>query len=300
MIRNFSQIRDAAINKTTGCRIAVAAAADKEVLAAVYEAMQLGIATFTLIGDADKMQHMANDLAFNLDQIEIINEKNPVQASLLAVKEVSSGRADLLMKGLVSTSVLLKAVLNKEVGLRTGKMLSHVAILEAVGYNRLVIMTDGGMLIQPDLKQKIELVNNAVTVARKALQIDKPHVAPLCAVEKVNPAMPATTDAALLTQMNRRGQIQNCIIDGPLNLNGAISPQAAEHIGLKSPVAGKADILLVPFIEVGNVLYKSMVYFAGAQCAGIVVGARAPIVLTSRADSHQAKVNSIATAVLMA
>ena len=299
MIRNFNELRDAAV-KCEQKRIAVAVAADVDVLMAVKEAKELGIAEFTLVGDETKIKELANELSFDLKGIEIINETNDAKASLMAVKEVSEGRSQLVMKGLVSTSVILKAVLNKEFGLRTGKLLSHVAILEAQRFNKLVLMTDGGMNITPDIKQKVELINNSVVVAQKVLNIETPKVAPICAVEKVNPAMPATVDAAMLKSMNDRGQIKNCIVDGPLNLNGAISKEAAEHIGLHTPVAGEADILLVPYIEVGNVLYKSMVYFAGARCAGIIVGAKTPIILTSRADSHDAKVNSIAAAVLMA
>ncbi len=299
MISNFNLLRDAAV-KCEQKRVAVAAAADVDVLMAVKEASELGFADFTLVGDAGKIKSIADELSFALAGVKIIDEPNDAQACLLAVTEVSQNRAQLLMKGLVSTSVILKAVLNKEVGLRTGKLLSHIAILEAERFNKLLIMTDGGMNIKPDLQQKVGLIQNAVVVANRVLQIDVPKVAPLCAVEKVNPAMEATLDAAVLKSMNERGQIPGCIVAGPLNLNGAISKEAAEHIGLTGPVAGQADILLVPNIEAGNILYKGMVYFAGARCAGLIVGASKPIILTSRADSHDAKVNSIAAAVLLA
>jgi phosphate butyryltransferase len=299
MIRNFDDLRKAAIECEQKV-IAVAAAADVEVLEAVKESLELGIADFILIGDKEKIVEICKDISLNVEKLTIIDERNDALASEIAVKEVSNGNAHLLMKGLVSTSVILRAVLNKEYGLRTGKLLSHIAILEAKKYDRLILMTDGGMNISPDLEQKVKLIENSVEVANKVLNIDMPKVAPLCAVEKVNPSMQATVDAATLTVMNQRGQIKNCIIDGPLNLNGAASKKAAETIGLDSPVAGDADIYLVPYIEVGNVMYKSMVYFADARCAGIIAGARVPIVLTSRADSHDAKVNSIASAVLMA
>ncbi len=298
MIKNFVELREAAVQYEQK-KVAVAVAADVDVLQAVKEAQEMGIADFILVGDAGEIARIAQEIDLCLQGITVIDEKDPAQAALKAVVEVSQGRAQLLMKGLVGTSTLLKAVLNKEVGLRSGQMLSHVAILEAVGYNRLILMTDGGMLITPDLEQKVKLIENAVVVANKVLGISMPKVAPICAVEKVNPHMPATTDAAKLTEMNKEGLITGCIVDGPINLNGAISPEAAAHIGLDSPVAGKADIFLMPFIEVGNVMYKSMVYFAKARCAGIIVGASKPIILTSRADSHDAKVNSIAAAVLM-
>ncbi|MFP4456814.1 MAG: phosphate butyryltransferase [Clostridia bacterium] len=299
MIKNFDQLREEAI-KCDQKKIAVAVAADKDVLEAVKESIELGISDFVLVGDKKSIESISNEIKLDLDKIDIIHETNDAKACELAVRQVSSGEADLLMKGLVSTSVILRAVLNKEYGLRTGKLLSHVAVLEAKEYDRLILMTDGGMNINPDIYQKIQLVENATQVANKLLKIDLPKVAPLCAVEKVNPEMQATVDAATLTMMNKRGQIKNCIIDGPLNLNGAVSKEAADHIGLDSPVAGDADIYLVPYIEVGNVMYKSMVYFAKARCAGIIVGAKVPIVLTSRADSHDAKVNSIASAVLLA
>ncbi len=299
MIRNFEELRKAAIECEQKI-IAVAAAADIEVLEAVKESLELGIADFILVGNENEIKEIANEIELDLNKVVLKNEENDALASEIAVKEVSSGNAHLLMKGLVSTSVILRAVLNKEYGLRTGKLLSHLAILEAKKYNRLILMTDGGMNINPDLEQKVKLIDNAVEVANKVLNIDLPKVAPLCAVEKVNPSMQATLDAATLTVMNQRGQIKGCIIDGPLNLNGAVSQKAADMMGLDNPVAGDADIYLVPYIEVGNVMYKTMVYFGDARCAGIVAGAKVPIVLTSRADSHDAKVNSIASAVLMA
>jgi phosphate butyryltransferase len=203
------------------------------------------------------------------------------------------------MKGNVPTAVLLKAVLNKEFGLRTGHVLSHVAAFEIPDYNRLIFVTDAAMNIAPDLNQKVQIVKNAVNVAR-SLGIECPKVAPLAAVEVVNPDMQATLDAAVLTQMNARGQIQNCQIDGPLALDNAVSAFAAEHKGIVSEVAGQADILLVPTIEVGNVLYKSLIYFAKAKVGAVIAGAKAPIVLTSRADSAESKLYSLAVAVCSA
>lgn len=200
------------------------------------------------------------------------------------------------MKGNVPTATILKEVLNKEYGLRTGSVLSHVAAFEVPDYDQLIFVTDAAMNVAPDLNQKVQIVQNSVQVAR-ALGIEMPKVAPLAAVEVVNPTMQATVDAALLTQMNNRGQIKDCIVDGPLALDNAVSALAAEHKGIKSEVAGQADILFVPTIEVGNVLYKSLIYFAKAKVGAIIAGAKAPIVLTSRADSAESKLYSLALAV---
>ncbi|TKD70049.1 phosphate butyryltransferase [Pseudalkalibacillus hwajinpoensis] len=280
-------------NKT----VAIASAADMEVIEAVKLAVEQNLASFILYGDQDKVVKMLNE--FNLAQsadIKVVHESSDRNASKSAVTAVSNGEADVLMKGMVSTSVILKEVLNKEYGLRKGKVLSHVAAFDVAGYDRLIFVTDSGMNIKPDLTQKIEIVKNAVSIAR-GIGIETPKVASLAAVEVVNPSMQATLDAAALTQMNTREQITNCIIDGPLALDNAISIEAAAHKGIKSEVAGRADILLVPSIEVGNALYKSLVYFSNAKVGGVIAGAKAPIVLTSRADSAQSKVYSIALAV---
>ncbi|KMM37890.1 phosphate butyryltransferase [Guptibacillus hwajinpoensis] len=280
-------------NKT----VALAAAADKEVIEAVKLAVEQKLASFILYGDQDKITNLLNE--FSLSQsadVKVVHESSDREASKSAVTAVSNGEADVLMKGMVSTSVILKEVLNKEYGLRKGKVLSHVAAFDVSGYDRLIFVTDSGMNIEPDLTQKVEIVKNAVSIAR-GVGIESPKVAALAAVEVVNPSMQATLDAAALTQMNTRDQITNCVIDGPLALDNAISIEAATHKGIKSEVAGRADILLVPSIEVGNALYKSLVYFSNAKVGGVIAGARAPIVLTSRADSAKSKVYSIALAV---
>jgi phosphate butyryltransferase len=187
-------------------------------------------------------------------------------------------------------------VLNKEYGLRLGNILSHVAVFEIPNHDRLIIVTDSAMNISPDLTQKAQIIKNAVAIA-KEIGIETPKVAPIAAVEVVNPAMQATIDAAALTMMNKRGQITGCIVDGPLALDNAVSVLAAEHKGINSEVAGKVDILVVPSIEVGNALYKSLVYFANAKVGAVIAGAKAPIVLTSRADSAESKLYSLALAI---
>ncbi|WP_350344690.1 phosphate butyryltransferase [Proteinivorax tanatarense] len=279
--------------------LAVAAAEDKDVLGAVTESVEMGIVEAILVGDKKQIEKIATSEGYNLEKLEVIDEPNKVQAARKAVELVSSQKADLVMKGLLGTADILRAVLDKEIGLRTGKILSHVAALEVSGFEKLFLLTDGAMNIAPDLKQKMQITQNAVEVA-KALGIEKPKVAPLAAVEVVNPDMQPCLDAAALSQMAQRGQIKDATVDGPLALDNAVSAEAAKHKGIDSPVAGNADILLVPNIDAGNVLYKSMVYFARAETAGVIAGAKAPVVLTSRADTHQAKLNAIALGVLVA
>lgn len=279
--------------------IAVAVAQDSEVLAAVKDAGEMGIAKAILVGDGDEILKVAGEIKIDVSGFEIIDEKDKARAAAKAVELVSSGKADMVMKGLVDTSIILKAVLDERIGLRTGKVLSHVAVFEVPGYDRLFLVSDAAMNIAPDLSQKVQIIENAVQVA-KSLEYEEPKVAVVCAVEKVNPKMQATLDAQDLVKMNQEGRIKDCLVGGPFALDNAVSIEAAKHKGIDHPVAGRADILFVPYIEVGNVLYKSMVYFAKAKSAGIVVGAKAPIILTSRADTHEAKLNSIALGVLMA
>lgn len=203
------------------------------------------------------------------------------------------------MKGIVDTSIILKAVLDRDIGLRDAPVLSHVALFQVPGYDRLLYVTDAAMNIAPDVEAKKHIVSNAVKVAH-ALGNPNPIVACLCAVEKVNPKMPATLDAAALVEANASGLIPGCTVIGPLALDNAISPEAARHKGIEDPHAGDADILLVPNIETGNVFYKSMVFMAKSQNAGLIVGAKAPVIVTSRADSEQTKLNSIALALTVA
>ncbi|WP_242234712.1 phosphate butyryltransferase [Bacillus cereus group sp. BfR-BA-01316] len=280
--------------------VAVAVAEDHEVIEAVAKAIQLQLAQFRLYGNQEKIIGMLQEHGLQTSEhIEVIAATSSAEAAELSVKAVKNGEADVLMKGNIPTANILKAVLNKEWGLRKGSVLSHVAAFEVPNYDRLIFVTDAAMNIAPDVTQKAAIIQNTVEVAQ-AIGIDLPKVAPIAAVEVVNPAMQATIDAAMLTQMNRRGQIKNCVVDGPLALDNAVSQIAAEHKGIVSNVAGKADILLVPTIEAGNVLYKSLVYFANAKVGAMIAGAKAPIVLTSRADSAETKVYSLALAVATA
>ena len=280
--------------------IAVACAQDEDVLKSVEEARKLKIANAILVGDKEKITSIARYLEIDIANYEIIDEKDLAKASLKAVEMVSSGKAQLVMKGLVDTSIILKAVLDKEVGLRSGCPLSHVAVFKIDGYDRLFFVTDAAMTLKPDLATKKLIIDNAVQVAR-ALDVEEPKVAVICAKEKVNEKMLCTVDAKALEDMYKNGEIKVCIVGGPFGLDNAVSEEAAELKGLADhPVAGKADILLVPDIESGNILYKSMVFFAKSEIAGIIVGAKAPVVLTSRADSDISKLNSIALGVLAA
>lgn len=298
MIKNFNELL--AIAKERGPKtISVAVAQDQDVLLAVKEANQQGIANAILVGDKEEIVKIANEINMDIDKFQIIDEKDMAEASLKAVELVSSGQAHIVMKGLVDTSVILKAVLNESVGLRTGKVLSHVAVFDVETYHKLLLVTDAAMNIAPDLNQKKEIIENAVFVAQ-SLDIDVPKVAVVGAKEKVNPKMPATVDAQSLEEMNKNGEIVDCIVGGPFALDNAISKEAAELKGISHPVAGDADIILTPNIESGNLLYKALAFLASSKNAGIIVGAKAPVVLTSRADSDEAKLNSIALGVLMA
>lgn len=279
--------------------ISVACSQDKEVLMAVDIAKREGIAKAILVGDIEKTKSIANELNIDLSEYELIEEKDLAKASLKAVSLVSEGKADMVMKGLVDTSIILKAVLDKEVGLRTGNILSHVAVFDVKGYDRLFFITDAAMNLAPDLKSKKQIIENACVVTN-ALDIEIPKVAVVCAKEKVNPKMPDTVDAKNLEDMCKNGEIKGCIVGGPFALDNAVSEEAAKHKGIDNPIAGKADILLAPDIEAGNILYKSLVFFSESKNAGIIVGAKAPVILTSRADSEETKLNSIALGVLMA
>ncbi len=280
-------------------KVAVAAAEEAHVIEAVNEARIEGLVHPILFGNPERIRRLASELGIRTQNLEIQHAKNPAEAAELATQAVSRGEADILMKGMVQSSDFLRAALNRDWGLRTGRLLSHVLIYEAKGYDRLFFMSDGAMNINPDLKAKIQIVENAVTLAH-LLGINPPKVALLAAVEVVNPEMDTAVEDAIIAKMADRGQIKGAIIDGPLALDNAVSEEAARIKGIKSPVAGRADILIVDNIDVGNVFYKSLIYFARVRGAGLIMGARAPMVLTSRADPEEVKFLSLATAVIAA
>jgi phosphate butyryltransferase len=268
------------------------------VLEAVRDAIKEGIVDAILVGSKAETERLMSEIGFDPSWAELIPASDPVEAASKAVGLIRDKQADVLMKGLVQTAALLKAVLDKERGLRSGALLSHLGLFQSPYYHKLFGVTDAGMNVAPSFEEKVSILTNAVEMFHK-IGITMPKVAVVAAVETVNPKMDATVHAALLTQMNRRGQIKGCVIDGPLALDNAVSKEAAKHKGIESEVAGDADILLVPDIESGNLIYKALNFLGGAVAAGVILGAAAPIVLTSRADSEQSKHYSIALAVAL-
>lgn len=292
MLTKLDELRSFLKESKKPKRLVLAVSQDAHSLGAVVRAAEEKIIMPVLIGDADKTEGLAEVMGVSLKKIQLIDITDPIKATRMAVKMVHDREADVLMKGKIGTSDLLKAVLNKEYGLRTGKLLSHFAFFEIKNYHKLIAVTDVAMNIAPNLEEKIAILNNAVSVFNK-LGYTEPKVAVLGAIEQVNTSMNATLDAALLSKMNQRGQIRNCLVDGPLAFDNAVSTESARLKEIKSEVAGDTDLLLMPDIEVGNVLYKSLVFFAESKVASMIVGASAPIVLTSRSDSEQAKFDSI-------
>ncbi len=295
MIKTFAELIDHA-RKGKKVTVAIAAAADEAALGGMAEAHALGLADGLLYGDAKKIRRLYQELTGSEEvPFPVHDLPNDGEAVRAAVGAVRSGEARILLKGSVKTAVLLKAVLDSETGLRSSHLLSDLFIFEdpALPDNQLVMITDGGVTLKPDLKQKIGIIENAVAVAH-ALGNKTPRIAVLSAVETVNPALPTTVDAAALTKMNQRGQIKGCIIDGPLALDNAISAEAARIKGITSPVAGRADILLCPDIESANMLAKSTTYFARLRLGHIIMGSTAPVLIPSRADSADSKLLSIA------
>lgn len=283
-------------------KLAVAAAQEASVLEAVADAYKAGIAEPILVGDPGAIAAAAaqanGGAGLDISGFEIVPAKDLYASAAKAVELVRTGQAGFLMKGIIDTSLLLKAVLNKETGINAGSLVSHVAVMEVPTYHKLLVVTDAAINIAPDLSGFVDIIASAVRVS-KALGVDKPKVAMLAAVEKVNAdKMPCTVMASILTQMNRRGQIKDCIVDGPLALDNAISAESARIKKIASDVAGDADILVAPDIEAGNILYKCLLDLAKAKGAAIVVGAAKPIVLTSRADTAETKLASIALAAL--
>jgi len=275
--------------------IAIAAAEDDNVLSAVTEAKKQGIASAILVGNKDKIHKIADEENLDIAGLDIIEENIPALAVPKAVSLIRDGKAHILMKGMVGTADFLRAVLNKENGLREGDLLSHIGFFEIDTYHKVIALTDAAQNIAPDLKEKTDIIKNAVKAFHR-FGVDNPKIGLLAPVEVVNPKMVSTTDAALITMMNKRGQIKGAIIDGPLAFDNIVSKEAAEHKGLLSDVAGDTDLIVAPNIETANALYKSFTYFGKATVAAIILGAVAPIVLTSRSDSDRSKLMSIALA----
>jgi len=276
-------------------KLAVAVAHDEHCMEAICAVNKLGLVEAILIGNEKKINDLSIKLKLDIKGMRIFNEEVDTNAVKLAVKLVKDKEADILMKGNVPTATFLRGVLDKETGLRKGDVLSHFALFEVPTYHKLLGLSDAAMIPAPDFKTKVALINNAVEFMNK-LGYTKPKVAILAAVEMVNESMPATLEAAMLSKMNQRGQIKNCIIDGPLAYDNAVSKESARHKGIVSDVAGDADLLIVPDIQAGNILYKAFGFSANAKLAAVVLGATAPIVLTSRSDTEESKQASIVMA----
>ena len=281
-------------------KVSVAVAQDSAVLEAVRAAKDRNIADAILVGNEEKIREVAAGIHVDISDFELVNVEDDIEASLAAVKLVHDGKADMYMKGLIDTKHFLKSVLDKEAGLRTGKPLSHVCVFDVLGIDHLLFLTDVAFIRYPPLEDKVNIINNTLEIT-KACGIENPKVAPLAAVEVVNPKMPATVEAAELTKMNQDGRITGCIVDGPLSLDLAIDAEAAKHKGATDrPIQGDADILLFPDIHAGNLVYKAMVHTAKLKNGNILTGTKAPVILTSRSDSVEVKVNSLALGAVVA
>jgi phosphate butyryltransferase len=298
MFRTLDEVVEAARGRRW-VKIAVAAAQDADCIEALKRARELELAEGIFVGHGDQITALARQAGFQIPPEQILHEPDDNLAVRQAIALVREGKADLLMKGKIKTSALVKAVLDKEAGLRTGRLLSQVIVFQVPGFDRLMLMTDAAINIAPTVEQKAELIRNSVEVAH-VLGIPKPNVAALCALEFPNPDMPATMDAAALTLMNQRGQIRGCYVEGPIALDAPLSKFAADRKGISSPLVENTDVFLAPDIEAANILYRAILYFARGESGGIVVGARVPLILLSRAETPETKIRSIAIGVLVA
>jgi phosphotransacetylase len=278
---------------------ALAYPCDEVSLGAAVEAAQLGIITPLLVGPPQKIRAVAAQFGLDITPYELVDAPDTHGAAAKAVELVRLGRAELLMKGSLHTDELLGEVVKRDTGLRTPRRISHVFIMDVPTYHKPLMITDAAVNIAPTLEEKIDILQNAIDLAQ-ALGRERPKVAILSAVETVNPKIPSTVEAAALCKMAERGQIRGAIVDGPLAFDNAISAEAARIKGIESPVAGDADILLVPDLEAGNMLAKNLIFLSRADAAGVVLGARVPIVLTSRADNQRTRLASCAVAAVYA
>jgi phosphate butyryltransferase len=295
MFQSFSEVVEKA--KALGpFKISVAVAQDLEVLKVIKIAKEIGLAEVVLVGNEELIRPMMKEAGLS-DDLVVVHEEDEAKAALKAVSLVKSGEAQVLMKGFVNTSIFMRAVLNREEGLRTGRLLSHMASYEIPGHHKIVFCSDSGINVAPTLAQKKDILTNAL-LALKSMGLDMPKVAALAANELVSESMPVTVEARALVEMNERGELPACIIEGPISMDIACDTEAAYHKGIESKVSGDVDLFLFPTIEVGNILGKSWIYFNKAKWAGMVLGASHPVVLGSRSDTAEIKLNSIALACL--
>jgi phosphate acetyltransferase len=279
-------------------RVAVASAANTLVLRSVKLAQEEGLVEAVLVGPERAIRECAEEAEMDLGNVRLVATETTHESAEAAVDLVREGEADILMKGHLHTNEFLSAVFRAEVGLRTDRLLSHVFVMQIPMYHKLLLITDAAINIAPDLMQKAGILQNAIDMLIQ-IGVDQPKAAVLSAIETINPKIPSTVDAACLHKMAERGQIKHGLVDGPMAFDNAISAEAAREKRMNSAVAGDVDIVLAPDLDAGNILYKNLVYLANAQIAGIVMGARAPVVLTSRADTARARVHSLALASLI-
>lgn len=280
-------------------RIAVVGAHDPEVLRAVARAQQEGMVVATLVGDWPAIEAYSAQTGVDLTGATLFHEPEPQQAARHVVDLVRTGQADVLVKGQIKTADLLGIALNRHIGIRGRGLLTHVGIFDLPGVDRLIYLSDSGVVVDPDVYQKLEIINNVVKVAH-LFGVPQPRVAILAASDRVHPKIPASIDALALSKMAEQGWVEGAIVDGPLALDLAISPRAASIAEIDSPIAGQADVLIVPNVEAGNIVAKGLQYFAHARMAGLVVGAKVPIIISSRADSAETRYLSLAMAVILA
>ena len=292
MIKNFSELLEKA-KSGKKARLVVAAAQDEDVLKAVTNAAEMGLVNPILVGDIEKVEEIGKKLSLDLSGFKKVNVLDEIEAARASVKMIRDGEGDFLMKGILQTADIMRAVLDKEIGLRTENLISHVMVYEVPAYEKLLYLTDGGMNVAPDLAQKVQILENAVIVT-KAMGLEKTYASVLAGAEVVNPKIPATVDGKAIADMKEKWDRLGVVVDGPVALDLAISKEACKHKKYVGEGGGQADILLVPYYEVGNALGKSLTYFAGGKSAGIIMGAKVPIVLVSRADSAESKLYSIA------
>jgi len=291
-LKNFEELIAKVKNSNDIKKVVIAAAHDEHTLEAVFRARKNKIIEPVLVGDKVKITEILDKLNVEFDENVIINTCSDSESAERAVELINENKADFIMKGKLQTADLLKAVVNKEKGLRTEKVMSHVAIQEIPSYHKLIAITDGGMMMYPDVKGKKEIIENAVDVFL-SIGYECPKVAVLAAVETVNTKMPEAVDADILKKMNESGEIQNCIVEGPISFDLAMNKESASIKGYNSPVTGEADILIVPNIAAGNILSKALIELAGGKMAGMIVGAKVPIVLTSRGSTSEEKYLSL-------
>lgn len=297
MIKNFQELL-AQAERLGPKRIAIAGAGEHEVLMAAAEATERGLAKCILVDNLERIHQEAQEHNIDLYGMSMLDEPDKSKMIRRVVTMAREGAADLLMKGTVSTGSLLSTVLNREIGLRTNRLLSHVGVFEVPGYDRLIFISDGGVNIHPTADQKLQIIQNAVDVAHR-LGVQDPKVALLAASELLSPHIPAALDALALAKMAEQGWVEGALVDGPLALDTAVSPEAAAIAEAKGPVAGHADILIVPDVDTGNMVAKVITFFVQGRMAGVVMGARVPLVISSRADLHEVKLVSMALGVVL-